>query len=165
MIYSFRPGRVRLRAQALREQNLVQSIQEMLGGYPGIVDFRANCRTGSLLVRYDPEQISQDQLRTALAFIEQRFPGAASGAKSIGIRTPLVSRSTERRMLLGVFALCLAGTMGGKVVHMVAGGAFTLLAARHIYIRRRLLWRAPTPGSGALPAPCAAKSGNRAPVA
>ena len=139
MIYSFRPGRVRLRAQALCEPGIAGEIQSMLNNYPGITSAQVNTRTGSLLVQYNQECISQQQLQMALVLMEQRFPGISSGTKCIGKRTPLVSRKTERQILMGAFVVCLAGTLGGRLLHAAAGGAFTLLAARHMYTRRKLL--------------------------
>ncbi len=139
MIYSFRPGRVRLRARALCEPCIADEIQAMLHPYPGVRSVQVNTRTGSLLVHYDQECISQQQLQMALALMEQRFPGISSGTKCMGKRTPLVSRKTERQILMGAFGACLAGMLGGKSLHVATGAAFTLLAVRHMYTRRNLL--------------------------
>lgn len=111
MIYSFRPGRVRLRAEALCEPGIAGEIQSSLNNYPGITSVQVNTRTGSLLVHYNQESISQQQLQMALTLMEQRFPCISSGAQGIGKHTPIVSRKTERQILMGAFIACLAGTM------------------------------------------------------
>ena len=145
MIQSFRPGRVRLRANALCDEAQAKEIQEMLAGYPGVLDVQANTRTGSLLVHYDPEQIPQEQLQIALGLMEQRFADTPSKAKRTKKSSPLMTRKMEYRLLAGTFALCLLGTlggkgMGGKYLHIAAGSVVTALTARHIYKQRKLLF-------------------------
>ena len=144
MIQSFRPGRVRLRANALCDEAQAKEIQEMLAGYPGVLDVQSNTRTGSLLVHYNPELIPEQQLQMALGLMEQKFADTPAKAKRAQKSRPLLARKMEYRLLTGSFALCLLGTlggrgMGGRCLHITAGCIVTALTARHIYKQRKLL--------------------------
>ena len=142
MISSFFEGRVRLRHPALKEPGNVAGLTEMLGMYPGVLSTSSNLLTGSLLVHYDPEMISKDDLAVAAKMLEEqigRAESAESGGKGRGALKSLckiLPRRQELLLLNASFALCLLGLLGSRKVHAWAGGAFALLTLMHILRRR-----------------------------
>lgn len=49
-------------------------------------------------------------------------------------------RKLEVRAMFGMAGLCVvSGLVGGKVAHTLSGGLFALMAARHVWVRRKAL--------------------------
>ncbi len=66
-IISAIPGRVRLKVT--RKRGMIEEMQQIadaLTARAGVGDVQVNSQTGSLLVNYDPERGSLDDLRSAL---------------------------------------------------------------------------------------------------
>lgn len=146
MISSFCDGRVRLRHPALKDADTVNGLVAILNGYPGVLEVKSNLLTGSLLVLYDPEAISQEDLAKAAAKLEEQVGAVEPGPDGCGIiqncgqglRSLVCSmpRKYEIGLLNATFALCLLGLLGPKRLHYWAGGAFALLVAAHLLRRR-----------------------------
>lgn len=141
-ICSFMDGRVRLRHPALKNTETAQQIHCLLSAIVGVDSVTVNERTGSLLLYYDPQQLTRDTLLDMLRQGEvwlgisdtqsprsvARFYGSAD-LRRWGYRVTLAS------LLLSV-GLALRGNTRG---HMLAGGAFLLLNAGHVWKARRAL--------------------------
>ncbi len=136
MIASFFEGRVRLRANALKKVEIVGKVVNLLQNKDGIVRCNSNLRTGSLVVEYDPQKISHEDLTLAAEFLRPLLeePAKSTPAKSCYLRK-LISPKGEMYMM-GASAV---GTLGGLIVtrrlHMIAGSVFFLCAAYHAYRR------------------------------
>ena len=61
-ITSFVDGRVRLRHPSLKRAEDAELVRGFLASLPGILRVTVNSRTGSLLLEYDPDQISREDL-------------------------------------------------------------------------------------------------------
>lgn len=62
-VLHYMPGRVRLFSQhLLNNQEAARQVSEHLEAIPEIKDFTVNAATGSLLIHYSPEDISQNPL-------------------------------------------------------------------------------------------------------
>jgi len=62
-VLHYRPGRVRLYSRhLLNNQDIACKIEEHLAAIPEIIDFAINTATGSLLIRYSPENVSRNPL-------------------------------------------------------------------------------------------------------
>lgn len=61
-IASHVPGRLRVRAQKLRDEGAVEAVVARLRAEPGVRSVSASELTGSVLVHYDPAQIQLDHL-------------------------------------------------------------------------------------------------------
>ncbi len=62
-VLHYMPGRVRLFSQhLLNNQEVARQVSEQLAAIPEIKDFTVNAATGSLLIHYSPEDISQNPL-------------------------------------------------------------------------------------------------------
>ena len=61
-ITSFVDGRVRLRHPALKDRATAELVCTVVGGVEGITAVQANPLTGSLLIYYDAEKLSREQL-------------------------------------------------------------------------------------------------------
>lgn len=65
-IASHIPGRLRVRAEKLRDEGAAAEIAQRIGAEPGVTSVTASTVTGSLLVLYDPARIQLDRLLPAL---------------------------------------------------------------------------------------------------
>ena len=63
------PGRLRLRAAALRHGPALSRACEALQAHPGVVSVQANARAGSLLLHYDPALLPWQQAENRLAAV------------------------------------------------------------------------------------------------
>ena len=63
------PGRLRLRAAALRHGPALSRACEVLQAHPGVVSVQANARAGSLLLHYDPASLPWRQAENRLAAV------------------------------------------------------------------------------------------------
>lgn len=61
-ITSFVDGRVRLRHPSLKRAEDAEQVRGFLVSLPGMLRVTVNSRTGSLLLEYDPDQISREDL-------------------------------------------------------------------------------------------------------
>ena len=61
-ITSFVDGRVRLRYPSLKRAEDAEQVRGFLASLPGMLRVTVNSRTGSLLLEYDPDQISREDL-------------------------------------------------------------------------------------------------------
>ena len=84
-ITSFVDGRVRLRHPSLKRAEDAEQVRGFLASLPGMLHVTVNSRTGSLLLEYDPAQISREDL-LALAGQWADFASAQDGAAAPGRR-------------------------------------------------------------------------------
>ena len=136
MIASFFDGRVRLRGEALKDKEFMANVKTLVSSREGILEIRDNLRTGSLLVKYDPAVITREDLLAAAAILENEAPRKDRECmpKFRGF-----SRKQETALLSAVYGLTIVGGFANKSLHIAAGALFTLLAAKHLYDRRRCL--------------------------
>lgn len=87
-VVSVTPGRLRLRLPARhRETAELRGLEKTLEQRSEIADVQANPRTGSIILRYDPQQVTADELRAALAEAgvdAVREPVPSDGARTAG---------------------------------------------------------------------------------
>ena len=149
-------GRARLRHAALRDpetcasaQNLLQKEKDVREVHPGKgslllllteqADLAAICER---LEEKLPQLVSPLPLASA---IQTGRAGQRSGlTATLGKMLPgcngISPRRLETRTMFGVAGLCvLSGLIGGKGAHVLSGGLFALMAARHVWIRRKAL--------------------------
>jgi len=162
-ITSFVDGRVRLRHPALKNKETSELIASFVGGVEGISAVQANPVTGSLLIYYDPEQLTREQL---LALAEQGAafipgmnkesgepagnPDEAPSSQPCRACAPvdellqlLSSRGTTKfvnRAMLVALAASLAGLpLGSRFLHTTAGGVFMGGMLQHLLTHRKAL--------------------------
>ncbi len=140
MITSFLEGRIRLRCEALKDPNTLGDLAGLLNGQDGVLSVESNLRTGSLLVLYDPSKIRQQDIEDLLPLLEDKLgpmnPPAKKKRKKPCIENPM---RMENFMLASAVVSGLSLVAGNTALHKITGGAFFVLAARHIY-RRRWAW-------------------------
>lgn len=61
-VTSYTDGRVRLRHPGLMREDVCALIQQRFSGIDGVSGVETNPRTGSMLVTYDPEKFTTDDL-------------------------------------------------------------------------------------------------------
>jgi hypothetical protein len=163
-ITSFVDGRVRLRHPALKDKDTADLVCTVVGGVEGITAVQANPLTGSLLIYYDAEKLTREQLlelaEQGAAFIpglnEEEAPaaetaeGEAAPRKACKICAPvdevlqlLTGRGTtkfvNRAMLVSLIASLAALPLGNRVVHTAAGGVFVGGVLQHLIAHRKAL--------------------------
>ena len=140
-ITSFVDGRVRLRHPSLKRAEDAEQVRGFLASLPGILRVTVNSRTGSLLLEYDPAQISREDL-LALAGQWADFASAQDGAAAPRKRhfsRAKAIRFTNRGMLATLAASLAFGLAGRERGHIVAGGLFLLFNLAHLYTYRKAL--------------------------
>ena len=124
-ITSFVDGRVRLRHPSLKRAEDAEQVRGFLVSLPGMLRVTVNSRTGSLLLEYDPDQISREDL-LALAGQWADFASAQDEAAPRKRRFDRARaiRFTNRGMLATLGASLAFGLAGRERGHVVAGGLF-----------------------------------------
>ena len=163
-ITSFVDGRVRLRHPALKDKATAELVCTVVGGVDGITAVQANPVTGSLLIYYDAEKLTREQLlelaEQGAAFIpglnEEEAPaaetaeGEAAPRKACRVCAPvdeviqlLTGRGTtkfvNRAMLVSLIASLAALPLGNRAVHTAAGGVFVSGVLQHLIAHRKSL--------------------------
>jgi hypothetical protein len=131
VIASFIDGRIRLRGAALKNPDNMAMLRSFIGAQQGILDLRANSRTGSLLVFYDPAVLSREALASAATLLESGL----FRAKAARPRKALFA-TKESLLLLLVYCAVVASGFLSKPAHLAAGTLFTLLTAKHVCRKR-----------------------------
>lgn len=166
-ITSFVDGRVRLRHPALKDKDTADLVCTVVGGVEGITAVQANPLTGSLLIYYDAEKLTREQLlelaEQGAAFIpglnEEEAPAAETAEGAEGEAAPrkackvcapvdevlrlLTGRGTtrfvNRAMLVSLIASLAALPLGNRAVHTAAGGVFVSGVLQHLIAHRKAL--------------------------
>ena len=166
-VTSFVDGRVRLRHPALKDKATAELVCTVVSGVDGITAVQANPVTGSLLIYYDAEKLTREQLlelaEQGAAFVpgmnEEAAPADTAegnteqdGAprKACAVKAPvdellgfLTRRSTtkfiDRAMLVSLIASLAALPLGSRTVHTAAGGVFVGGVLQHLLAHRKAL--------------------------
>ena len=161
-ITSFVDGRVRLRHPALKDKETADLVCTVVGGVEGITAVQANPLTGSLLIYYDAEKLTREQLlelaEQGAAFIPglneeapaETAEGEAAPRRACRVCAPvdellgfLTRRSTtkfiDRAMLVSLIASLAALPLGSRSVHAAAGGVFVSGVLQHLIAHRKAL--------------------------
>ncbi len=153
-IVSFTEGRIRLRHPALKDQALGEEICNFLKDMNGILSIEHKCITGSLLIHYDHESITQEEIQALLeqgqGWLEAQSPATTTACTSAIAYKPSSWAPTQltaaqkrkliNRTMLSTFLVTLvSGGMGNKKAHYMAGGAFAALTLAHIWRMRKVI--------------------------
>lgn len=128
MICSILPGRVRLRSRRFKNAEAVASLIPFLESQPGVLSVENNPNTGSLLVRFDPDQVDREATLAALSFLEE-------GDESPEVSGPLGlnKEAAEYVAMLGAFVVCLSsGFLRSKGLHIYSGLTLAGLTVQHV---------------------------------
>lgn len=150
MITSFIVGRVRFRSNALKNPETMAKVESAINGLEGIESLATNVRTGSLLLHYNPEAISNEMLLMAATALQEELGEADAGEskKEQGHACVLPDlaklfkgRQGELNLLAAALLATAAGPLVSKRLHMWAGGLFLALSAKHLYDRRKQMFK------------------------
>ena len=156
MICSFIPGRVRFRSNQLKNQEIVSSIITIIKSEAGVLQVENNLLTGSLLVYYNPEQISQETVLAALDLLEATQDENISSDKLIdGVSTPtslgkrvgyqlsgikLNKQAMEYLVMIGALVVCTSSAfLRGKGLHTYSGLTLVGMTVQHLITYRHKL--------------------------
>lgn len=163
-VTSFVDGRVRLRHPALKDTDTAELVSTVVSGVEGITAVQVNPLTGSLLIFYDPETLSREQL---LALAEQGMAflpnldeaplestdtseNGASPRKACKVCAPMdealrllcgrsATKFVNRAMLVSLATSLAALPLGNRFLHTAAGGAFVGGVLQHLLAHRKSL--------------------------
>ena len=160
-ITSFVDGRVRLRHPALKDKATAELVSTVAGGVEGVTSVQVNPVTGSLLLYYDPEKLSREQLlelaEQSVAFLPGLNEEASAGGteneaprKACRACAPVdealqlltsrkASRFVNRAMLVSLIATLAALPLGNRSVHTAAGSLFVGGMVQHLLAHRKTL--------------------------
>lgn len=145
------PGRLRLRDRALRGRALYDSLMAEFRGWPGVVSLEGSLTTGSILLHYDVEQVSQADMEAKVMAAIAPVLGTAEPVVSeapahVRAEAPAYRRALARRLnryskigMMISLPLSLAALAASKRVHAGAGGLFVALMLVHMTVHRRHL--------------------------
>lgn len=143
-ITSFIDGRVRLRHHALKNPELAAVVQETAGSLEGVTSVTVNPVTGSLLLFYDPDRLSREQLlgmaaewAALLPQEPERRRGACCASAFLGKKA---TRLVDRVLLVTLLASLAGASSGMGGLHRTAGAVFALASLQHALAHRRALW-------------------------
>jgi len=154
VVASLLDGRVRIRDEGLKREQLVSRIREALLATPGVSIVESNPRVGSLLVIFSAALTAVDKLLKMVSDLlgpTENPNGGGEAPKSSGI-LPLGSKlsftippGVKRRLvnlgMLTSLALSLAAAVFGfKKLHILAGIVFVALFGDHFYQKRAVLF-------------------------
>lgn len=167
LIASSLPGRLRLRAPALRRQAAQQRLVAGLTGLPGALSVAGNAAAGSIALTYDAARVAREDMETAALGVAQAVLGAgvegeeaeaqaagkavatapapAVGSRRAGFVAPSlrvrINRQAKRGMLASLAVSLALAAAGARRWHVVSGGAFLVFLALHLTVHRRHLLR------------------------
>ncbi len=145
-VTSFVEGRIRLRHPIFKDEQIVAQVQNIVSSIDGFEAFTSNLKTGSILLQYDEEVITQETLLELLKQGSQflDFEGYVPEPKPTKEKACCLpacfsnmSTKDRRRIFnrtmataLGVTALAIG--VGNKRIHILAGSVFLGLSVVHI---------------------------------
>lgn len=149
-IASALPGRLRLRNPAWRLPARNEAVRAELAGWDGIGSVDGNPRGGSLLLRYDPAQMSPSEIEARVAerfaipaTAAKRAPGPRAAWPHDDLLDSLATRKANKIAKIGLLsttALMLASLGFSKRLHAAAGGINLALLLVHLaYNRQKML--------------------------
>ncbi len=138
-ISSFIEGRVRLRHPFLKEAEAEGSVKEVLEKIPGVLGVNVNTRSGSLLLEYDPETLSKEDLLGMADNFIQSMPPVPEKKASPFLKRAQCIRLANRSMVVTLGASLAFAVMGRTAPHIWAGGVFCALNLAHLYRVRKCL--------------------------
>ncbi len=160
-IVSFTEGRVRLRHPALKDAALGQEISTFLLEMNGILSLEHKALTGSLLIYYDAEHITQEEIYILLEqgeqWLKENAPQVEAPSASVTVQVqksgamvwhspykPLTKAQKRKlihaSMISTFMATLISGGVGNKKAHYMAGGAFALLTFAHLWRMRKAIY-------------------------
>lgn len=168
MITSFINGRVRLRDPRFKDEGVCASIEELLRDHPSVTSVKANPKTGGVLIEYDPETLSLEEARQALAAIvpegaqwledyECAMGGCSVAVDFEGVNLTLPPGpphgfgfgggrrlnpdAAEYLAMTGAFVVCTSSAfLRSKTLHVYSGLTLAGLTVQHIWkFRKRIL--------------------------
>lgn len=154
-ITSFVDGRVRLRHPALKDQATLELVSGVIGGVEGVTAVQTNPVTGSMLIFYDPDKLSREDLLAMAEQGAQFFPELQGDAPESQPHAPAglspcdellqllggrqVTKFVNRGMLVALAASLAGLPLGNKLLHTAAGGAFVGGMLQHLLAHRKSL--------------------------
>ncbi len=105
------PGRIRFKSSRPIAQDHTHRIEARLRSLDHVASVDARSRTASIIVVYDPEQLSEAELQWRVEALLQSLHSAAWQDERNGAPEPAASRESKRLLTLGLTALGLSSVL------------------------------------------------------
>lgn len=124
------PGRIRVRAKALRQSKCRAALVAAFSAFSGVLRLEENARAGSVTLFYDAAVVDLElmEAQVELALDEVLKPSVS-----------LANRYAKRGMLMSLAASLALAALGTKKAHAATGGVFLACLVVHLWVRRRQL--------------------------
>lgn len=161
LIASSLPGRLRLRAPALRQTTARRTLADRLMSLVGALDVVENPRAGSLVLNYDAKRVDATTIERAAVGAARALgmvpstgkppkvvtkqartsaPSPAKRAVSPSLRVR-ANRVAKRGMLGSLMVSMALAAAGSRRWHVISAGAFLAFLALHLTVHRRHVLR------------------------
>ncbi|MFT4172057.1 MAG: hypothetical protein QM639_05825 [Rhodocyclaceae bacterium] len=137
-IASATPGRVRLKAPALAEVSLLDSVVRQLTALAGVRTVRVNAHACSVVVAYDDTLIDANGIAAFVCGLIGTPPAPPRGGKTMRLRANRYAKYGAMASLAASMAFAAAGN---KRWHIATGGVFLAFLGVHMAVHRRHLLR------------------------
>lgn len=133
------PGRIRVRAAALRDPATLARVEPLLAALPAVRSTRGNRAAGSIVVLYDAEAVSVREMSAQLApCLLDLATVEPSGDRPC---RDSINRCVKLASLASLGVSLSFAAAGSKRWHMVSGGVFLGLLGAHLVMNREALLR------------------------
>jgi hypothetical protein len=134
------PGRLRLRAPALRAPETLARLAALLGALDASCRVETNPHCGSLLLRYDPTRLAQSTAESAARAACPLANVAPSAKTRRYTRASLrMNRYAKYGMLASLGASLVYAATGATRAHALTGAVFVACLGAHMAVHRHRL--------------------------
>ncbi len=127
------PGRIRIRHRLLKEELSLKAFQTFLMEQKGINEIEGQPLTGSLLIKYDPDILKYEFIKSIIeTYFKRFFPKVFKGRKGRGWRDIV-----DVGMAFSLLTCVGSAFIWKKKLHIYSGLLFTVLTAEHIRLNKK----------------------------
>ncbi|MFM8442918.1 MAG: HMA2 domain-containing protein [Methylococcus sp.] len=139
-IVSSLPGRIRVRAPALRRQSHAQHVKAALARLDGVTRVESNPNASCIVIHFDPARVVIEEFDT---LVEKTIDDALAKPLTIGRRPTRMQVNRYAKVgMLGSLATSMAlAASGQKRWHAITGAVFLGCLGVHLGVHRRHLLR------------------------
>ena len=139
-ILSNLPGRIRIAHHKLKNNSVLSHLVEYSKSIKGIDSVSGNMFSGSILIYYDYETLTEYELITEI--LKYSHTILQKSMKFKAHKGDRFWRDIMHGGMISSLVICsVSGFYGPKKIHIITGLLFVLVSAEHTRINRRLLFR------------------------
>jgi len=141
MIVSATHGRMRLMASALSDQDFQAGLIQVLQGLDHVQSVRGNPAASSIVLNYDPEQISKKEMEAVVTGCTSQFLAIPVNPHPGNTLKRRINRYAKYGAIASLGASLVFAYTGRKRLHIATGWLFVGFLAAHMYVHRKQTFR------------------------